>query len=154
MALWGAPMAHPDDPERAVECALVQTEVLGRFNRSRMLKDKPPLGVGLGIHTGPVVAGYIGSSKALSYTVIGDVANTSARLCARALAGQIVVSETTHARLGPRFQSEALPAVRLKGKDQPMRIWNVVRTRPLVQVPGAKIEDGPTVAETNQQAAS
>lgn len=153
MALWGAPMSHPDDAERAVECALEQTEVLGRFNRSRMIKDKPPLGVGLGIHTGPVVAGYIGSSKALSYTVIGDVANTSARLCARALAGQIVVSETTHERLGPRFQCEALPPVRLKGKDQPMHIFNVVRTRPLIQVPGGKLEDGPTMAESTHQAA-
>ena len=152
MALWGAPMAHPDDAERAVECALVQTEVLGRFNRGRMLKDKMPLGVGLGIHTGSLVAGYIGSSKALSYTVIGDVANTSARLCARALAGQIVVSETTYAQLGPRFECEELPPVRLKGKDQPMRIYNVVRTRPLVQVPNAKIEDLPTAAEPGQHA--
>ena len=153
MALWGAPMAHPDDAERAVECALVQTEVLGRFNRNRLLRDKAPLGVGLGIHTGPVVAGYIGSSKALSYTVIGDVANTSARLCARAFAGQIVVSESTFVRLGPRFECEELPPVRLKGKDQPMRVYNVVRTRPLVQLPGGKIEDLPTAAEPGQHAA-
>jgi adenylate cyclase len=153
MALWGAPMAHPDDAERAVECALVQTEVLGRFNRARLLKDKAPLGVGLGIHTGPVVAGYIGSSKALSYTVIGDVANTSARLCARALAGQIVVSESTFVRLGQRFECEELPPVRLKGKDQPMRVYNVVRTRPQIQLPGGKIEDLPTAAEPDQHAA-
>jgi class 3 adenylate cyclase len=55
----------------------------------------PPLGIGIGIHTGPLVAGYIGSSKALSYTVIGDTANTSARLCGIAAAGQIIVSEQT-----------------------------------------------------------
>ncbi|HZO14596.1 MAG TPA: adenylate/guanylate cyclase domain-containing protein, partial [Polyangiaceae bacterium] len=60
MAVWGAPMAHADDPERAVECAIEQSEVLGAFNRERISKDKPPLGVGVGIHTGPVVAGYIG----------------------------------------------------------------------------------------------
>jgi adenylate cyclase len=152
MALWGAPMGHPDDAERAVECALVQTEVLGRFNRGRLARDKAPLGVGLGIHTGSVVAGYIGSSRALSYTVIGDVANTSARLCSRALAGQIIVSETTYARLSPRFVCEELPPVRLKGKDQPMRIYNVVRTRPLVQLPGGKIEDQPTAAEGAEHA--
>ena len=53
------------------------------------------LAVGIGIHTGPGVVGYVGSSKALSYTVIGDTANTSARLCSSAAAGQIVISEAT-----------------------------------------------------------
>ena len=57
------------------------------------------LAVGIGIHSGPLVAGYIGSSKALSYTVVGDVANTSARLCSVALAGQILVSETSAEKL-------------------------------------------------------
>src|SRR5690606_4463730 len=108
MALWGAPVSHVDDAERAVECAIEQTEVLGKFNRERIAKDRPPLGVGVGIHAGPVVAGYIGSSKALSYTVIGDVANTSARLCAKALPGQIVVSEETRVKLSSRFELEEL----------------------------------------------
>ncbi|HEY6081323.1 MAG TPA: adenylate/guanylate cyclase domain-containing protein, partial [Polyangiaceae bacterium] len=81
MALWGAPVVHPDDAVRSVECALEQMEVLGKFNRTRMEEGHPALAMGIGIHTGPLVAGYIGSSKALSYTVIGDTANTSARLC-------------------------------------------------------------------------
>jgi adenylate cyclase len=134
MALWGAPVSHEDDPERAVECALEQTEVLGRFNRSRMERDRPPLGVGIAVHTGPVVAGYIGTKRTLSYTVIGDVANTSARLCAQALAGQIVVSEDTKKKLSPRFEVEELAPMRIRGKDKPMRVYNVVRTRPLVAV--------------------
>ncbi|HHH11674.1 MAG TPA: FHA domain-containing protein [Sorangium sp.] len=137
MALWGAPVSHPDDPERAVECAIEQTEVLGLFNRQRMAQDKLPLGVGFGVHTGPVVAGYIGSSRALSYTVIGDVANTSARLCAKALAGQVVVSETTRSKLGGRFEVEELAPQRIRGKDKPMRLFNVVRRRPQVTVPDA-----------------
>jgi adenylate cyclase len=146
MALWGAPVSHPDDPERAVACALEQVEVLGRFNRGRVAMDKPALGVGFGIHTGPVVAGYIGSSKALSYTVIGDVANTSARLCAKALAGQIVVSEGTRERLGPRFEVEELAPMRIRGKDKPLRVYNVVRTRVMSQVPlsTSRVADHPT----------
>ncbi len=135
MALWGAPVSHPDDPERAVECALEQTEVLGRFNRERMSQDRLPLGVGVGIHSGPLVAGYIGSSKALSYTVIGDVANTSARLCSRALAGQIIVSEATRDKLGNRYECEELAAARIRGKNKPMRLFNVVRARRISQVP-------------------
>ncbi|MEO8185347.1 MAG: adenylate/guanylate cyclase domain-containing protein, partial [Deltaproteobacteria bacterium] len=103
MALWGAPVVTKDDAVRAVECALEQMEVLRAFNAARRQRKEPSLEIGIGIHTGPVVAGYIGSSKALSYTVIGDTANTSARLCSVARAGQIVVSEDTYAKLGSRF---------------------------------------------------
>ena len=80
MAFWGAPVVHPDDPVRSVQCALDQMEALGKFNRKRMEAGHPPLAVGMGLHTGPLVAGYVGSSKAMSYTVIGDTANTSAPL--------------------------------------------------------------------------
>src|SRR5215208_7404632 len=100
MALWGAPVVHRDDAVRSVECALEQMEVLGKFNRTRMEEGHPALAMGIGIHTGPLVAGYIGSSKALSYTVIGAPANTSSRLCSIALAGQIVISEMTREKLG------------------------------------------------------
>ncbi|WP_437646034.1 adenylate/guanylate cyclase domain-containing protein [Sorangium sp. So ce362] len=135
MALWGAPVAHRDDAVRSVECALKMGEVLGEFNRERLERDEQPLAVGIGIHTGPLVAGYIGSSKALSYTVIGDVANTSARLCSIALAGQIVISETTYAQLGGRFETEELQPAKVKGKDKPIPIYNVIRSRPMAQVP-------------------
>jgi adenylate cyclase len=130
MGFWGAPVVHQDDAVRSVQCALEQMEVLGRFNRRRVEVGHPPLAIGMGIHTGPLVAGYVGSSKALSYTVIGDTANTSARLCGIALSGQIIVSETTLARLGARFELEELPPAHLKGKEKPLRIFNVKREKP------------------------
>jgi adenylate cyclase len=135
MALWGAPVVHPDDAMRSVSCALEQMEVLGRFNRRRLEAKLPALAIGIGIHTGPLVAGYIGSSKALSYTVIGDTANTSARLCGVATAGQVLVSEATLARLGGKFDVEELPPSLLKGKERPFRTFDVKRLRPSVQVP-------------------
>jgi adenylate cyclase len=135
MALWGAPVAHPDDAIRSVRCALEMGEVLGKYNRRRLENDQQPLAVGVGIHTGPLVAGYIGSSKALSYTVIGDVANTSARLCSVALAGQIIVSEPTFDRLGGKFECEELAPAKVKGKEKPLRVFNVLRAAPSVQVP-------------------
>ena len=144
MALWGAPVAHPDDAIRSVSCALEMGEALGQFNRRRMEKDQSPLAVGIGIHTGPLVAGYIGSSKALSYTVIGDVANTSARLCSVALAGQIVISETTHDALTGRFELEEMSPAKVKGKEKPLRIFNVLRMRPSVQVAAAIFASEPT----------
>ncbi|MEO8798353.1 MAG: adenylate/guanylate cyclase domain-containing protein [Polyangiaceae bacterium] len=130
MALWGAPTTHADDPIRCVQSALDQMELLGQFNRKRIDSDSAPLAIGIGIHTGPLVAGYVGSSKSLSYTVIGDTANTSARLCGIAAPGQIIVSESTLIRLGNRFEYEELPAASLKGKEKPMRIYNVKREKP------------------------
>jgi len=137
MALWGAPVAHPDDPALAVQCALEQMRVLGEFNRGRVASNLPPLSIGIGIHTGPLVAGYIGSSKALSYTVIGDTANTSARLCGIAQTGQIIVSETTYARLGSKFEYQELPPAHVKNKENALRIFNVVRENPRATVPRA-----------------
>jgi adenylate cyclase len=137
MALWGAPVAHPNDASLSVQCALEQMRVLGEFNRNRISRGQPALAIGIGIHTGPLVAGYIGSSKALSYTVIGDTANTSARLCGIAQTGQIIVSETTYARLGNRFEYEELPPAHVKNKEHALRIFNVTRENPRASVPEA-----------------
>ncbi len=125
MALFGAPVAHPDDPVRSVQSALEMMDVLGQLNRKRISRNEQPLAIGIGIHTGPLVAGYVGSSRALSYTVIGDTANTSARLCGIAEAGQVVVSETTAARLNNRFELQELPPAKLKGKERPLRVYDV-----------------------------
>ncbi|HTB76132.1 MAG TPA: adenylate/guanylate cyclase domain-containing protein [Polyangiaceae bacterium] len=134
MAFWGAPLVHRDDAVRCVQCALDQMEVLGRFNRERIAAGKPALAVGLGIHTGPGVVGYVGSSKALSYTTIGDTANTSARLCSSAASGQIVISEATLAKLGGRFEFEEIEPRSLKGKEKPMRRFNILREKPTAAV--------------------
>ena len=93
--------------------------------------------MGIGIHTGAVVAGYIGSSKALSYTVIGDTANTSARLCGVASAGQIIVSESTLDKLRGKFEYVELPPAHLKGKDKPFKMFEIKGLQPSAQVPVA-----------------
>jgi adenylate cyclase len=112
-------------------------EVLDIMNGQLLARNLEPLAIGIGIHTGPLVAGYIGSSKALSYTVIGDTANTSARLCGVAAGGQIIVSEPTLARLGNRFTYEELPPAHLKGKEKPFKMFQIRHTRPSVQVPAS-----------------
>jgi adenylate cyclase len=134
MALWGAPVVTKDDAVRAVECALEQMEVLRAFNTARRARKEPSLEIGIGIHTGPVVAGYIGSSKALSYTVIGDTANTSARLCGAAGPGEILVSTATLEKLGSRFDYQELPPVQLKGKEKPFRLYAIRRSKFAVSV--------------------
>lgn len=129
MALWGAPVVHPDDAIRAVQCALEQCVVLDEYNKEREAAGKGRLGIGFGIHTGPLVAGYIGSSKALSYTVIGDTANTSARLCGIAGPGEIIVSEPTLNQLRDQFEYEELPPAQLKNKEKPFRCFNILRAK-------------------------
>ena len=144
MALFGAPVSHPDDPVRSVLTALEMMDVLGQLNRTRLARNQTPLGIGIGIHTGPLVAGYVGSSKALSYTVIGDTANTSARLCGIADSGQIIVSETTAARLGNRFDLVELPPAKLKGKERPLRCYDVKGERGVARpTPGASATPAP-----------
>jgi adenylate cyclase len=127
MALFGAPVAHEDDAYRAVRVALEMQDALDRFNGERKERGLDALHVGVGINTGEVVAGYLGSSKALEYTVIGDVVNTGARLCSIAKAGEIIISENTYLRVKGRFEVVELPPTPVKGKSQPLKIYNVLR---------------------------
>ena len=126
MALYGSPVKHDDDPVRAVRSALDMLQVLEGWNAQRAAAGKVPVHIGLGINTGEVVAGYLGSSKALEYTVIGDAVNAGARLCSAAQAGQILVSEYTYRRIGSAFDVQEQPPMPLKGKSKPMRIYSVI----------------------------
>ena len=126
MALFGAPVSHGDDAIRAVRTAIEMLEVLAELNRQRAIKGDPEIRIGIGINTGHVVAGYIGSSKALEYTVIGDTVNTGARLCSLAKAGEIIISAATLAQLNNLFDVVELPPTQVKGKAQPLKVFNVI----------------------------
>jgi adenylate cyclase len=126
MALFGSPVGHADDPKRAVRTALEMLEVLAHLNQVRRGRGEPEIKIGIGINSGEVVAGYLGSSKALEYTVIGDTVNTGARLCSVAKAGEIIISHNTFQHLDESFEVIELPPVQVKGKSQPLRIYNVV----------------------------
>jgi adenylate cyclase len=131
MAIWGAPVTHPEDPLRAVTAALDMIRTLEEFNRTRAAEDPnvEPIRIGIGINTGEAVVGAIGSSKTLQYTVIGDTVNTGARLCSVAKPGQIVVSEATARKLGDAVELQPLPLTRVKGKTDELRLWNVTGFR-------------------------
>lgn len=126
MALFGAPVSHPDDPYRAVKTALEMKAVLAQFNLEREEAGQPTIQIGIGINTGECVAGYLGSSKALEYTVIGDTVNTGARLCSIAKAGEIIISENTFAAVKDHFEVVELPPTQVKGKAHALKIFNVV----------------------------
>jgi adenylate cyclase len=126
MLLWGAPVVHPDDPVRAVRAAIDMQAALVEFNRTRESEGLPPIHIGIGINTGELVAGYIGSTRTMSYSVIGDTVNTAARLCSAAKAGQVVITEFTYEHVKAEFEFAAMDPVNAKGKSKPLNVYNVV----------------------------
>ena len=126
MVIWGAPVAHSDDPARAVEAALEIQSELALFNEKRLKEDKQQIQIGIGINTGNLVAGYIGSSQTMSYSVIGDTVNTASRLCSAAEANQVIISEDTFAEIGNEFEVVEIEAIQAKGKHLPIRAYNVL----------------------------
>lgn len=127
MVVWGAPVAHPDDPIRAVKTAVEMLATLDDLNRVRASRGQPPLAVGIGINTGEGVAGYMGSTKKMEYTVIGNTVNIASRLCSKAGPGEIIVSEMTWQRLGGQFPGESLPPAQVKGIAKPLKIFRIPR---------------------------
>ncbi|MSP17020.1 MAG: FHA domain-containing protein [Myxococcales bacterium] len=129
IGLFGAPIDLVDAPRKAVACAIEMQRALREFNRSRITAGLEPIQIGIGINSGIVVTGAIGSSKALQYTAIGDAMNVASRLCSVAKAGDIIVSSATLAATGDEFDARALPPVALKGKSDLLQVFNVVATR-------------------------
>jgi adenylate cyclase len=129
MAFFGAPLAMPDHAERAVAAALRMQEQLAELNS--YTRDRE-LSMRIGINSGPVVVGDIGSPERKDYTVIGDVVNTASRLeSAVALPGQVVIGEATWKLVSGLFAAEALEPARLKGKRklvQPYRVTGPLLT--------------------------
>jgi adenylate cyclase len=126
MGLWGAPVRRPDDATRAVQAAVQMQARLKEFNAERIADDKQPLRIGIGLHTGLVVVGNMGSSKALSYTAIGDGVNLASRLCGVAREDMVVISEDCAAKAGKQqFVLEPLPPAKVKNREAPVEIWSV-----------------------------
>jgi adenylate cyclase len=125
MALWGAPIAHTDDPDRAVRAAVAMQRAIARLNERWASQDRPEIGVGIGINHGDVFAGNIGSHRRLEYTVIGDAVNVAARLCAEAGPGEILVSEQFLGVVRDQVACDYLPEMALKGKAQMVQVYRV-----------------------------
>jgi adenylate cyclase len=129
IALFGAPVAVPQAELKAVQCALDMMKVLSEFNRTRISEGLNEIKIGIGINTGTVVTGAIGSSRALQYTAIGDAVNTTSRLCSVAQPGQVILSEATFQKVQSEIAAVPLPPVRVKGKADELRVYNAVGMR-------------------------
>jgi adenylate cyclase len=129
MALYGAPLDDPDHADHAVQTALDMIAELSRLNAQWKVQGRfAELDIGIGINTGPMIAGNIGSEAIMSYTVIGDAVNLGSRLESlnKQYGTRIIISEATRERLKGQYQFRALGDVVVKGKTQPVAIFEVV----------------------------
>jgi class 3 adenylate cyclase len=125
MAIFGAPLAHGDDAFNAARCALQLLAAREELNRS----SRHRIQVGIGLATGTVVAGCMGSAERLNYTVLGGRVNLASRLCSQAGAAEVLVDEATREKLAGRLASEATGEIQLKGFDAPVRAYRLRRNQ-------------------------
>jgi class 3 adenylate cyclase len=123
LGVFGAPVAHEDDPIRAVRAAL---RILGSVEELR--REDPQLAVRVAVNTGEAVVSF-GTGPQVGEAVAGDVVNTASRMQSIAPRDSVVVGEETLGALGDRFDVEALPPTAVKGKSEPLRVWRVVGER-------------------------
>jgi adenylate cyclase len=133
MALFGAPVDDVDHAEHAVAAATDMVAELGELNRKWAGEGRAQLDIGIGVNSGEMIAGNIGSSSIMSYTVIGDNVNLGARLESlnKDFGCRIIISEATRSRLKRHYELRSLGEVVVKGKTKPVAIFEVQAASPL-----------------------
>jgi class 3 adenylate cyclase len=147
LIIYGAPTAAPDDPARAVRTALHIRKELALLNARRVQEGRVALGLGMGINSGVVVAGIIGTATRQEYTVLGDAVNLAARIQSLTRdypEHDILVSQYTLAALGPNaaeFTLTPLGPVQIRGKSRPVHVFGVANTekRPAPELAGVGV---------------
>ena len=127
-AVFGVPVPHPDHPDLAVAAALGMRAALEELNQERARQGKPPFAHGVGIHSGPVLAGNSGSDDQSAYALIGDTVNLASRIegLTKELGGDILISQGTLVRLAGPPQVEPLEPRLVKGYSRPITIYRVL----------------------------
>jgi adenylate cyclase len=127
MALFGAPVDDEAHADHAVAAAVEMVHALGELNRAWALEGRPQLDLGIGINSGPMIAGNIGSSSIMSYTVIGDNVNLASRLESlnKTYGTRIIISDATRVRLSTTHDIRPLGEVTVKGKTRPSSIFSI-----------------------------
>jgi adenylate cyclase len=126
MATWGTLDSDDDETFNAVAAAIEFRDAIREFNEERSDEGKPPIGMGVGVNTGRLVAGYMGAKRRLEYTVIGDTVNTASRICGIAQAGQVLISDPTYQRVANRIEARYLGTRQVKGKEAEVKIYEAI----------------------------
>jgi class 3 adenylate cyclase/tetratricopeptide (TPR) repeat protein len=126
LAFFGAPITHEDDPQRAVLAGLEIQEGIKPYAEEIRLKHGLEFGLRVGINTGLVVVGEIGSDLRMEYTALGDAINLAARMEQTAQVGTLQISEETYKLVSPFFEVQSLGGVEVKGKSEPIQTYRVL----------------------------
>ncbi|HNI97206.1 MAG TPA: adenylate/guanylate cyclase domain-containing protein, partial [Leptospiraceae bacterium] len=128
MAFWGAPINMEDHPYYACVSAIVQLNKLKELQADWKSRNLPSIDIGIGLNTGPAVVGNMGSSHRMDYTCMGDTVNLGSRLegSNKMYATRIIISEYTYERVKERVYARELDLVKVKGKNQPVRIYELI----------------------------
>ncbi|HNY12162.1 MAG TPA: adenylate/guanylate cyclase domain-containing protein [Candidatus Wallbacteria bacterium] len=129
MVLFGAPIIGDNDELRAVTAAIEMQAKLKQLNDKLTMEGKKAIGMGIGINTGGVVVGNIGSENRLEYTAIGDSVNLASRLCSVAKAGQVIISDFTYEHVKDKVEVTKLEKVQVKGKEEKIQIYEVLKVK-------------------------
>lgn len=125
MAVWGVPESIENPERKAVKAALEMLAEIKKWNQELEANGHPTVGIGIGINAGHVIAGSIGSTDRMEYTVVGDAVNTAQRAESVAKPHQLVITDVMHKRLGNFITAEALEPIKVKGKEDLQRWWSV-----------------------------
>jgi adenylate cyclase len=134
LTVFGIPEEKPDDPARAVACALAMQINLANLNRELVRDGLPPLEMGIGINTGPVVVGNLGSEARTKYGIVGAVVNIASRIESNTLGGQVLVGEATYDLLVDMVSADPPMTVMMKGLKKPVVCYAVTAIGPPYQV--------------------
>jgi adenylate cyclase len=128
MAVWGAPVAHDDDAQRAMKACLEMRQELDILNQSRISRSLVPIKMGMGLHAGPALSGSIGSDSRMEFTVIGDTVNTASRIEAatKAHGTDFLISDAVLALVGADFIAQPSGETYAKGKTRPLKLFKVL----------------------------
>jgi len=125
MAVFGAPLSAVDDAERAVRAALAIQARNTALNEKRRSKGQPEIALGIGMDTGEVIAGYVGSPQRMEFTVVGDHVNTAHRLCDLAAPGQILIGKPTYEGIQDAVRANSIGPVMLEGKQNAVEAFEI-----------------------------
>jgi class 3 adenylate cyclase/tetratricopeptide (TPR) repeat protein len=126
LAFFGAPIAHEDDPERAVRAGLEIVEGIRGYRQAILRERGLDFDVRVGINTGLVVVGAVGSDLRLEYTAMGDAINLAARMEQTARPGTVQITDNTYRLVAPLFEVEPLGGIEVKGKSEPVEAYRVI----------------------------
>ena len=132
MAVWGAPLPQPDHARRACQAALAMQRHIDSTLRERQVLGQAFLGLRLGLHSGPVMAGNVGSRERFNYTIMGDTVNLTHRLqeLNRHYGTRLIISDDTRSLAGPTFLVRELDRVQVRGRMKPVTIYELVWSPP------------------------